>query len=317
MELETEEPHPDIQPYIRALRLGFKLGGIQRFGARGLRFLQRPTAWIKNRRPLPVGVIENGSIPGPANQIPVRAYRPQGTEPFPTIVFFHGGGFVAGSLDTHDQYCRKLTRATDAVVLSVGYRLAPEHQFPAAVEDAYAAVEWAANHTRTLQGDGTLVVAGDSAGGNLAAVTTLLARDRGGPSLDHQVLLYPAVGIEEDHDSIRRHDGIVLSEETLRWLESAYYGSEIMRRHPYADPIQACDLNGLPPATIATAGFDPLRDGGIAYAARLQADDVPVEHYHYPDMIHGFATMFGPWGTIRAAECLSDVKNDLKRVFSY
>lgn len=271
---------------------------LQRFGITPLsdhdrrltRLLLRGVTWLQNRDPPPVGATDDGTIPGPDGDLPVRVYRPEGPGPYPTLLFFHGGGFVFGSIASDDGFCRRLTRATGAVVVSVEYRLAPEHPFPAAVEDTYAALEWAAENPDRLAADGHLAVAGDSAGGNLAAVVALLARDRDGPDVDYQILLYPGVGIREDQESVRENDGIVLTATDLAWFRDCYYGSDLHLANPYADPMAACDLADLAPATVVTAGFDPLRDGGVAYAEALAADGVDVTHRHHDDMIHGFAT---------------------------
>ena len=287
--MSTAEMDPQARAVVERQRR-FGVPPIAGHDRRLVRTLQRAGAWFRNRQPPAVGAVSDGSIPGPDGTIPVRVYRPDGTAPHPTLVFFHGGGFVFGSIATHDVLCRRLTRATGAVVLSVGYRRAPEHPFPSAVEDAFAVTRWAATHPDRLASDGTLMVAGDSAGGTLAAVVALLARDRDGPAIDRQILIYPGIGVHEDQPSVEEHDGIILAVEDLAWFQECYYGSEIHRRNPYADPAEACNLAGVAPATVATAGFDPLRDGAIAYVEQLRADGVAVTHHHYPGMIHGFAT---------------------------
>jgi acetyl esterase len=243
----------------------------------------------------------------------VRIYRPTGDGPFPTVVFFHGGAYIMDGLDSHELLCRHLTRESGCVVMAVDYRLAPEHRFPAAVEDAYAALEWAAEHADALASDGNLAVAGDSAGGTLAAITSLIARDRDGPEIDYQVLVYPSIGVEESQQSVQDHAGRVLSEADLRWIQQQYFGSDIHLANPYADPANACDLSGLPPATVITAGFDPLRDGAIEYADRLEDDRVPVRHRNYDDMIHGFLTMLSAnEGVERAHEAVEAIGEDLQ-----
>jgi acetyl esterase len=247
--------------------------------------------WVQNRNPPSVEETLDRTIPGPDGDLDVRLYLPHSEHPVPTVVFFHGGGFVLGSIATHDWLCRHLTRESGCCVLSVDYRLAPEHQFPAAVEDAYAAVEWVASNPGAVSGTGELAVAGDSAGGTLAAVTALMTAERDGPTLDYQALLYPSVGVEPDQPSVKEHTGIVLSESDLEWFGECYYGSDIHRRNPYADPTNACDLSGVPPATVVTAGFDPLRDGGKRYAERLVHDGVDTRYENYEAMVHGFATL--------------------------
>ncbi|TKX61089.1 alpha/beta hydrolase [Halorubrum sp. ASP1] len=273
-----------------------------------LRLLTDPLSRLQNLNPPSVGATESVAIPGPAGDLDARLYRPAGDPPYPTVVFFHGGGFVLGSVETHDWLCRHLTRESECAVLSVEYRLAPEHPFPAAVEDAYAAVEWAAESTAALGGTGDIAVAGDSAGGNLAAVTALMAAERDGPAIERQVLLYPGIGVDPEQESVNEHAGVVLSREDIEWFSAAYYRSEIHRRNPYADPINAGDLSGVAPATVVTAGFDPLRDGGRAYAERLVADGVATRYENYPAMVHGFMTMRD---VDRARDAIADVGADL------
>jgi acetyl esterase len=304
--MDKDGLHPQAATMVRRQRR------LQRFlpnqSVRGLRLLTRFGARFRDAPP--VAQVVNRTIPGPDGEIPIRVYRPEGEKPFPTVVYFHGGGFVSGSLDSHDAVCRYLARESDCVVVSVGYRLAPEHPFPAAVEDAIATTEWVAEHTEALGGTGELAVVGDSAGGNLAAVAALAARDRGGPDIDYQVLIYPGVGTREDHESVEENDGLVLSRADIEWFSDCYYGSEITLQNPYADPSRACDLSGLSPATVLTAEFDPLRDGGRAYADRLEDDGVDVRYVEYEGMIHGFVSMTD--AIDRATEAIEDVAEDLR-----
>ncbi|MCU4741536.1 alpha/beta hydrolase [Natronoglomus mannanivorans] len=279
-----------------------------RRGVKLLRLVTRPAMWLQNRNPPGVGATVDRTIPGPAGEIDARLYLPDADGPFPTIVFFHGGGFVLGSLETHDWLCRHLTRESGCAVLSIDYRLAPEHPFPAAVEDASAAVEWAAGNPDAIYGTGEIAVAGDSAGGNLAAVSALMAAERDGPEIARQTLLYPAVGIEVDQQSVREHTGIVLSEADMEWFDHCYYRNEIHKRNPYADPTNAADVSGVAPATVVTAGFDPLRDGGKAYAEQLVRNGVPTRYENYDDMVHGFMTLRD---VDRALEAIADVADDL------
>ncbi|RDI72711.1 alpha/beta hydrolase [Halopelagius longus] len=279
-----------------------------RRGIRLFRLLTRPLTRIRNRNPPTVGSTVDGTIPGPAGELDARLYLPDAEGPFPTVVFFHGGGFVFGSIGTHDWLCRHLTRESGCAVLSVEYRLAPEHPFPAAVEDAYAAVEWAAANPDAVHGTGEIAVAGDSAGGNLAAVASLMAAERDGPEVTYQTLLYPAVGVDEDQQSVREHAGIVLERADMEWFERCYYVSDVHRRNPYADPSNAADLSGVAPATVVTAGFDPLRDGGKAYAEQLVRDGVPTRYENYEDMVHGFMTMRE---VDRARTAIADVADDI------
>ena len=298
--------HPQAATMVRRQRRVQRLLPDQ--SVRGLRWLTRLGAWLRDAPS--VGTVHDRAIPGPDGEISIRIYRPEGETPFPTIVYFHGGGFVSGDLESHDAVCRYLTRESECVVVSVDYRLAPEHPFPGAVEDAIAATEWVADHTDSLGGTGQLAVVGDSAGGNLATVTTLAARDRGGPGIDYQALIYPGVGTREDQESVREHADLVLSRADLEWFRDCYYGSEITLQNPYADPTRACDLSGLPPATVITAGFDPLRDGGRAYAEQLQAAGVAVRHVEYEDMIHGFVSMTDQID--RSTEAIADVAEGLR-----
>ena len=279
-----------------------------RYRLKLLRLLTRPLTRLQNRNPPSVGGTEPVSVPGPAGELNARLYRPASDPPHPTVVFFHGGGFVLGSVDTHDWLCRYLTRESGCTVLSVEYRLAPEHPFPAAVADAYAALEWAADSTERLRGTGDVAVAGDSAGGNLAAVTSLMAAERDGPEVAHQALLYPGIGVDPEQESVREHAGVVLSRADIEWFSAAYYRDDIHRRNPYADPINAGDLGGVAPATVVTAGFDPLRDGGTAYAEKLVADGVATRYENYPSMVHGFMTM---QEVDRAREAIASVGGDL------
>ena len=227
-------------------------------------------------------------IPGQAGGIPARVYSPVPDAPG-VVVYYHGGGWVLGSADQWDASVRALTVASGCDVVSVDYRLAPEHVFPAAVDDAYDALVWAAE---SLANGRPLVVAGDSAGGNLAAVSALRARDTGGPSLVFQVLVYPVTDYDLDRKSYHQYDGteFILNRRDMEWFWDHYAPDPAARANPYASPLRASDLSGLPPAYIVTAEHDPLRDEGFAYADRLRAAKVPVEHRHYGTQIHAFFT---------------------------
>ncbi|MFB6270595.1 MAG: alpha/beta hydrolase [Halobacterium sp.] len=309
----------DLHPQAAdALEQREKLGlsPLHSVGLRRLRLLNRAFNWWRNRDPPAVGRVADRTVPGPEdNDVPVRLYRPEGDGPFPTVVFFHGGGFVLGGLASHDLFCRHLARESDCVVMAVDYRLAPEHPFPAAVRDAYAAVEWAADNPDALAGTGQLAVVGDSAGGNLAAVCALIATERDGPDVDYQYLIYPGVGVEDGQASVEEHAGKVLSQGDLEWMRDCYYGNWVHERNPYADPTNAADVSGVAPATVLTAGHDPLRDGGRRYADQLEADGVPTRHVEYGDMIHGFATMLSMPELDRAHEAVADVASDLRAAF--
>lgn len=244
--------------------------------------------------PEAVAQIEEVTIPGPAGDIRVRIYTPDGEGPFPALVYCHGGGWVVGDLDTVDVPCRRLATRASCVVVSVDYRLAPEHRFPAAAEDAYAAFQWLVSHARALQVDATrIAVGGDSAGGNLAAVVALMARDRAAPQPCFQVLLYPVTDGALDTPSYRENaEGYLLTRDSMVWFWNHYVG-DADRTHPYASPLRAEHHRGLPPAFVVTAEFDPLRDEGEAYARRLAESGTPVECKRYDGTIHGFCWMPG------------------------
>ena len=250
--------------------------------------------------------------------IPLRLYRAAGAAAetsLPALVFFHGGGWVVGDLETHDPMCRHLANAARCAVIAVDYRLAPEHKFPAAVEDCFAATQWVAANYGALGVDGgRLAVGGDSAGGNLAAVVSLLARDRDAPRLSLQLLLYPALDFALSHPSHQRFaEGHLLTLATMRWFGEAYIRGPQDVADWRASPLRAPDLSGLPPAYVLTAGYDPLSDEGAAYAGRLRESGVPVEYRHLPGQIHGFLLM---GKIIRAAgPALDDIAAALRAAF--
>lgn len=223
-----------------------------------------------------------------ADGVPVRVYDQAVHEDAPVVLYCHGGGFVLCDLDSHDGFCRTIADATGAVVVSVDYRRAPEHPFPAAPEDAYTALLWTA---RTYPGH-RIAVAGDSAGANLATVLTLLARDRSGPEIAHQTLYYPMLDPTRSRPSHRENgQGYFLTSDHLRWYWDKYLPKPTDRNNPYAAPLARADLSGLPPAYVVTAGLDPLRDDGLAYAEALIEAGVVVEAQHCAGMFHGFLSM--------------------------
>lgn len=246
--------------------------------------------------PVPVADTTDLAIQGPNGPIPLRIYVPHGDEPFPVLVFLHGGGWVRGSLDAYDGPCRLLTEEFGGIVVSVGYRRAPEHPFPAGLEDCYAATGWTTRHAVDLGGDPDRVaIGGDSAGANLTAAVTLVARDRGGPELAHQLVVYPSI----NPPSVRWFDsydengtGYFLEMDSIEWYLDQYLPNEADLGNAYAYPLRARSLADLPDATVLTAGFDPLRDEGIAYVDRLSEAGVDVEHLHYDSQIHGFLSLY-------------------------
>ncbi|GAA3996123.1 alpha/beta hydrolase [Deinococcus rubellus] len=251
------------------------------------------------KRPAKIAGTRDLLIPGPASELPVRLYLPLGAKPeggWPLTVFYHGGGFVAYSIETHDQVCRELCEGANTAVLSVDYRLAPEYKFPAPVDDAYAAFVWAAEHAAELGVDASkLAVSGDSAGGSLSIAVTQRARDENGPAIKAQLLIYPATdfGNTERYPS-RQENGkdYFLTEERMKFFGEMYLADAQHAFHPHVSPINA-DLGNLPPALVLTAEFDPLRDEGAAYAEALKAAGNRAEQQSGPGMIHGFANMTG------------------------
>ena len=243
--------------------------------------------------PEPIGTVEERTIPGAAGAMPARIYTPQGRGPFPLLVYFHGGGWVIGNLEAYDPTCRALTNAAGCIVVAMEYRLAPEHKFPAAPEDCYAALQWVATHAAAIGGDPTrLAIGGDSAGGNLTAVVAQMVRDRGGPHLVYQLLVYPVTDYNFDTASYRENaDGYLLTKDAMVWFWNHYLRSAADGSNPLASPLRAPNLRGLPPALILTAEFDPLRDEGEAYAARLREAGIPVTLKRYNGMIHGFFSL--------------------------
>jgi acetyl esterase len=232
---------------------------------------------------------EDRTILGPGGDIPIRIYRPASADPLPVVVYFHGGGWVIGDIASHDTICHRIAVGVPAVVVNVDYRLAPEHPFPAAVEDCDAATRWAAEHAAELGGDSArLAVAGDSAGGNLAAVVTRRCRDAGGPPIAFQLLIYPTTDQTRSLPSHAENGaGYLLDANAMGWF-IGHYLNGADERHPDASPLFIDDLSGLPPALVITAEFDPLRDEGEAYAQRLREAGVPVTASRYDGMIHGF-----------------------------
>lgn len=241
--------------------------------------------------PAAVAEVDERSIPGPGGLLRLRVYRPLGTGPFPLLVFFHGSGFVLCSLDTHDGMCRNLCAGAGCVVVSVDYRLSPEHKFPAPLDDCVCATHWAVQHADELSADGARVVlAGDSAGGNLAAATALRLRDEGGPVLQGQLLIYPVTDYHTPGTPSYRAnaEGYGLTRDTMIWFWNHYLADPADAANPYASPLRAASVAGLPPALLVTAEFDPLCDEGEDYAARLRAAGVPVRLSRWAGMNHGF-----------------------------
>ncbi|TFG65250.1 MAG: alpha/beta hydrolase [Spirochaetales bacterium] len=255
-------------------------------------------------------------VPGFQEDITLRIYSPPADGPFGIFFYIHGGGFVIGNLETHDRTCANICKNAGSVVVSVDYHLAPEHPFPVPLEDCYSAFRWITEHTGELKGkDGLIAVGGDSAGGNLTAALTLLARDRGVRKIGYQILIYPAVDFfNQDTESIRLFtEGFGLTLDDAIWFSDCYLPDKGDQRNPLASPLLAEDLSGLPPAHVITAGYDILRDGGRSYAEKLRLAGVPVTETCYENQIHGFLNYDG---IIRAAYgAFEDIAVKLKEFF--
>jgi acetyl esterase len=281
---------PQIAGIIEALDAGFPI--VHTMTGAEARAVIRSRR-VPSSEPEQVSEVRDASVRGPEGDVAVRIYRPASLSgPVPTVVYAHGGGFVFCDLDSHDGLCRSFANLIPAVVVSVDYRLAPEHRWPAAAEDVLAVTQWAARNADALGGDARrVVIAGDSAGGNLAAAAALMARDRGAPELAAQLLLYPMIAADFDTESYRLFGaGFYNPRPALQWYWDQYVPSPADREHPYASPL-CTDLRGLPPAVIVIAGHDPLRDEGIAFGNALEAAGVPTVQCRYDGGIHGFMTM--------------------------
>jgi acetyl esterase len=263
---------------------------------------------------------EDRRIKGPGSDIPIRIYTPRELKPgekLPVLVWYHGGGYVIGDLDTHDSVCRALANETDCIVVAVDYRLAPESKFPAAVDDCKAALKWVAAHASEFNADAKrIAVGGDSAGANLAAVVSILARDAGAPKISFQLLLYPATAPEPETKSHHAFaEGYLLTRKTITWFFSHYVRTpKDMKDFRYA-PLETDDLSSLPPALIVVAGYDPLRDEGIKYAEALIHAGNSVRLSNYEGMVHGFFLMGGAIDAARRA--ISESASMMRDAFSF
>ncbi len=266
--------------------------------------------------PTPLFAVHDRAVPGPAGDIPLRVYVPRRSDtPLPALVWYHGGGHTIGSLEGYDAVCRRLSLEAGCIVISVDYRLAPENPFPAAVDDSFAALEWVAGHADDLGADpAKLAVGGDSAGGNLAAVCSILARDAGSPDLAFQLLIYPVTGNALDTASHRDcAEGYLLTRRSIEWFWDNYCPDRSQRLDFRFAPLNAKDFQGLPDALVIVAGYDPLRDEGIAYAERLEAAGNRVELTNYQGMIHAFVSLGGVIDA--AAQAIVQSARALRRAF--
>jgi len=259
--------------------------------------------------------IENRVVEQSGVKIPIRIYTPEAKGPLPILIYYHGGGFVIGDCEAYDIPCRALANGAGCLVVSVDYRLAPEHKFPTPVEDCYAAAVWVSAHAAELGGDsGRMAVGGDSAGGNLSAVVAQMARDRKGPSIAFQLLIYPVTDYEPNTPSSKANaEGYLLTKAAMDWFWGHYLSNPSDGAKPYASPLRATDFGKLPPALVITAEFDPLRDEGSAYAQKMQQAGVKVKHSDYLGMIHGFFSL----GHVlnRSKELMSECCAELRAAF--
>ena len=302
--------HPQVQSLLQEMA---SLGAPPLTSQTPAQARQRPRLPVVGE---PVDYVEDRQIPGPGGPLNVRMYRPKQNLPLPVLVYAHGGGWVLNDLDSHNHVCRSLANAAECAVVSVDYRLAPEHKFPAAAEDVYAATYWVAEQAASFGGDGTrIAVGGDSSGGNLAAVTALMSRDRGKPKICYQLLVYPITNYAFDTPSYEEFaKGYFLTKENMMWFWKHYLDDEADGMHPYASPLRAEDLSGLPPAFVITAEYDPLRDEGEAYARRLSEAGVETALKRYDGMIHAF---FGHAHRLDAGkEAIREAASRLKEAFA-
>ena len=285
--------HPQIEKVLEAMA-GMNLRAIEDMTPAEARAQMEATAASRKAEPLPVARVENRTIPGPAGAIAVRIYWPNADGVRPAIVYYHGGGHVIGSLDTHDLVARNLCGGAEAVVVSVDYRMGPEHRFPAAVEDSFAALEWVHANAAGLGADPTrLGVHGDSAGANLAAVVALVARDKGGPALRLQSLVYPVADFRMGSESYKAYaTGCgILTADAMKWFRGHYLRTMDDAADWRASPLLAPNVAEVAPAIVIAAECDVLHDEGLEYGERLKAAGVPVERHEYAGMIHAFFGM--------------------------
>ncbi|HZQ55931.1 MAG TPA: alpha/beta hydrolase [Bryobacteraceae bacterium] len=296
----TDISNPELIPLIQEMD---PRGGLGPYTAEEKRRAYRQ-AVFRSGAPEPVTEVANRTISGPAGEIPIRIYHPMlGSGRLPIVLFLHGGGFLSGDLDTHDPVCRQLANHVPAIGIAVEYRLAPEHCFPAAPEDCFSVLQWLAANGDSLGGDASrIAVVGDSAGGNLAAVLALMARDRSASPLAAQVLIYPMLDATLGCESLVENAFIppfTLVDCVSAWQQYLPQGAD--RSNPYVSPLRSADLGGLPPALVITAEFDILADEGAAYVSRLKEAGVDVEHEHFEQMVHGFFQWGGLAGAARLA----------------
>lgn len=296
--------HPQAATVLAAMSGAGLTAGLDAFN--GMTAQQARAMMDQMRVPMPiepVHEVRDITIPGPVGDIPARLYRPSAANNLPVLLWFHGGGWVIGSVEGSDPTTRSLANLTGCAVVSVDYHMAPEYKFPIPVEDCYAATAWVTQHAAELGVDGTKVaVGGDSAGGNLAAVVAIMAKERGGPKISHQCLVYPVADYNFGTESYTNNaNGYLLTVGSMKWFWNHYLNNPMEGLNHHASPLQTADLSGLPPALVITAEYDPLCSEGEALATRLAAAGVPVERKRYDGMIHGFFGMAASMDDAKAA----------------
>lgn len=309
--------HADLDPQLETVIREIEAAGVPAWHALSVESARRIEEEVFTTETLPtVEFVRDVAFDGPVGDVPLRVYRHEAETPAPTLVFYHGGGWTLGTLDSIDGFCRTLARRTGCVVVSVEYHLAPEHPFPIPFEDARAALRWIGDHVSAFGGDpDRLGVAGTSSGANLAAAVALSTR-KNGPALRQQVLLYPILDHSFDTDSYEENvDAPLLTRADMEWFWEQYLRSPIDGHNPFASPLRAPDHSDIAPATIVTAGFDPLRDEGIAYANALADAGVSVNHEHYPSMAHGFLSLTD--SVDRAEAAVDDLGATIREQFEF
>lgn len=316
---ETPAPNRLIDPEARVYLDWMQALGLPPLAEQGpeeARRLSRMRVPMLAGEPEPLERVDDISIPGQVGSIPGRLYAPVRGQTLPALLYMHGGGWVVGDLDSHDSFCRALARRAGCLVLSIDYRLAPEHRFPAAVDDAWAGLEWLHENASSIGADpDRLAVVGDSSGGNLAAVVARRAHERGGPALAAQVLIYPVTNFDFDTPSYSAAaTGYGLTRDSMRWYWEQYLADPHQGSSPDASPLRAGGLSGLAPALVITCELDPLASEGSAYAAALHSAGVRVEHIHEADMIHGYIRMAGAIGRARKSwdDCAHFLRRELR-----
>jgi acetyl esterase len=319
MGIESGETFMSLHPQVKSLLEMFKANNIPPMEKQGLQELR--AAYVESGKVLnkfeEIFKVEDRKIKGNKEDISIRVYTPSDHQLMPALVYFHGGGWAIGNLDTHDALCRSFANEAECIVISVDYSLAPEYKFPVAVEDAYLATEWVSDHAEELGVDvHSIAVGGDSAGGNLAAVICYLASKRKEPSISNQLLFYPSTGFEKTDSYESYGEGYNLTESAMKWFEELYFNHPSEKQSPLASPMLIPDEEAalLPPAYILTAEYDPLRDGGENYAKKLSRVGVDTTYVCYPGMIHGFMRMTTPLDDGRKA--IKEAARYLKEQFT-